>query len=150
MRRASLCVVLLFVTSCGTGASSSVVTAMKVTHAPTTDSNARSGDERALKVEQPHKGSEVTSQVLEANRFRAGDNHVSEWIGLLVLQCVNRNARVSAEVDWRNWVAVDAMSRSYPGSSTSLEDFLVVALDHSSVTVFPTRGAIHLANVRKA
>ncbi len=142
MKRVGLCVVLLLVTSCGAGASSSLVTAMKVEQASTTGSDALNLNERALKVGQPRRGSEITTLVLDANRFRARDNHVSEFIGLLVRQCVSRNARKSAEIDWHDWVAVDTMSGLYPGSSTSLEDFLVLALDHFPVTIFPMHGEI--------
>lgn len=86
--------------------------------------------DRALKVGQPRRGEGVITTVLEVRQpyppaLYREPNPGKVWLGVRAKTCVKSNQTETAQVFWGDWAAVDRNFGTYPGSSTSWDDFPV-------------------------
>lgn len=85
---------------------------------------------RALKVGQSRRGTGVITTVLEVKRpyppaLYREPNPGKVWLGIRAKTCVKSDQTETAQVFWGEWAAVDKNFGTYPGSSTSWDDFPV-------------------------
>lgn len=86
--------------------------------------------DRALNVGEPRRGKGVITTVLEVKQpyppaLYREPNPGKVWLGIRAKTCVKSNQTQTLQVFWGEWAAVDGNFGTYPGSSTSWDDFPV-------------------------